>query len=225
MARRTRQIAKDGTNDNVLNHVSRLYADKKFTVKEQRFCEEYVIDWNASRAARAAGYSENEVAARAVSLLRNPRIKAQIAKIKDKLSELSGVTALRNIIELRKIAYGNAAQFYTDWDKMKPWNQLTADEKAAISEIKTETMTRNGKGGKVIIKNKQVKLQDKIKAIDVLNKMLGFNAAEEKRHTVTSDGSLQIALTEIPLDDLSDEELKLLQKLSKRITKRNTDEE
>jgi phage terminase small subunit len=31
----------------------------KLTDKQKRFCEEYVIDWNATRSAIAAGYSEN----------------------------------------------------------------------------------------------------------------------------------------------------------------------
>ena len=32
--------------------------DKPLTNKQRRFCEEYVIDWNGTRAAIAAGYSE-----------------------------------------------------------------------------------------------------------------------------------------------------------------------
>lgn len=31
---------------------------KKLTKKERIFCHEYIIDWNGSRAARVAGYSE-----------------------------------------------------------------------------------------------------------------------------------------------------------------------
>ena len=31
---------------------------KKLTNKEKNFCHEYCVDWNASRAARDAGYSE-----------------------------------------------------------------------------------------------------------------------------------------------------------------------
>jgi phage terminase small subunit len=34
------------------------------TDKQKRFCEEYVKDWNATRAAIAAGYSEKTARAR-----------------------------------------------------------------------------------------------------------------------------------------------------------------
>jgi len=32
--------------------------DSTLNDKQKRFCEEYVIDWNATRAAKVAGYSE-----------------------------------------------------------------------------------------------------------------------------------------------------------------------
>ncbi len=219
MGRRTKNIVEQQNTDKVIRHITKIHPGG-LTVKQQRFCEEYVIDWNASRAARAVGYPEHEAGYQGHALLKNPKIISQIEKIKDKLSELSNVTALRNIIELRKIAYGNAAQFYTDWDEMRPWKELSDDEKAAISEIKTETTTRKvGKDGTITIRNQQVKLQDKIKAIEVLNKMLGFNAAEKLEHKMSPD-SLRIGLNAVPLDDLSDEELRVFLKVSNLIQER-----
>lgn len=47
---------------------------KKLTAKEKRFCEEYMIDLNASRAARAAGYSERSCAEIGYENLRKPHI-------------------------------------------------------------------------------------------------------------------------------------------------------
>ena len=32
--------------------------EQKLTEKQKRFCEEYIIDWNGTRAAIAAGYSK-----------------------------------------------------------------------------------------------------------------------------------------------------------------------
>ena len=35
-----------------------IVAEKKLTAKQQRFCDEYLIDLNATQAAIRAGYSE-----------------------------------------------------------------------------------------------------------------------------------------------------------------------
>lgn len=50
------------------------------TPKRQRFCDEYLIDMNATQAAIRAGYSEKTAYSIASEYLNNPEIKAYIAK-------------------------------------------------------------------------------------------------------------------------------------------------
>jgi phage terminase small subunit len=58
---------------------------KKLTPKEKRFCEEYMIDFNATRAARAAGYSEKSARAIGYENLTKPHIRDYInQKLKEK---------------------------------------------------------------------------------------------------------------------------------------------
>ena len=152
----------------------------KLTNKQKRFCEEYVIDYNATRAAKVAGYSENTASEQGYENLRKPHIEAYIAEIKEDLSKLSGVTALRNILELKKIAYTNIADFKTDWYTLEDFEELDKDTKAAIAEIMHTEITFGEKGLKQTVK---FKLHDKQKAIDSLNKMLGFNAPEKTINT------------------------------------------
>lgn len=113
---------------------------KPLTPKQKIFCEEYIIDWNASRAARAAGYSEKTAKDIGCENLAKPNIQAYIAEIQEDLQKQAGISRLSIINELKKIV--------KDSDD---------DEK-----------------------------REKIKAIEVINKMLGFNAAEQK--DVTSGG-------------------------------------
>jgi len=49
--------------------------------KQQRFCEEYVIDGNGTRAAVEAGYSSNTAATIASENLRKPNIAAEIERL------------------------------------------------------------------------------------------------------------------------------------------------
>ena len=115
--------------------------EKGLTDKQRRFCEEYVIDWNGKRAAIAAGYSENTAKQIATENLSKPYLKDYIEEIKNDLSRLSGVTALRNIKELAKIAYSNVLDLKRNWHDFKKWEDLLEDEKAAISEITHSEIT------------------------------------------------------------------------------------
>lgn len=52
----------------------------KMTAKQQRFCDEYLIDLNATQAAIRAGYSEKTAAVIAAENLRKPNIRDYIEK-------------------------------------------------------------------------------------------------------------------------------------------------
>ena len=55
-----------------------IVAEKKLTPKQQRFCDEYLIDLNATQAAIRAGYSEKNARNIASENLAKPNIKAYI---------------------------------------------------------------------------------------------------------------------------------------------------
>lgn len=66
------------------------------TAKQQRFVEEYLIDLNATRAYKAAGYSvksDNAAAVEGHKLLRNPKIASEVQKAMDERSERTEITA------------------------------------------------------------------------------------------------------------------------------------
>ena len=52
----------------------------ELTAKQKRFCDEYLIDLNATQAAIRAGYSEKTAAVIATENLRKPNIKEYIEK-------------------------------------------------------------------------------------------------------------------------------------------------
>lgn len=159
------------------------------TDKERRFCEEYVIDWNGARAARAAGYSEKTSNVKASQLLTKVNIQAYIEEVQKDLSKLTGVTAARNILELKKIAYTNISDLKRDWLTLEEFDNLTEEQKAAIAEISTTETTFGEDGKKTSIK---FKLHDKQKAIEMLNKMLGFNAPEKQERTIVGGEKVTI---------------------------------
>ncbi len=77
----------------------------KFTPKQQRFIDEYLIDLNATQAAIRAGYSAKTARAIGCENLAKPDIQEAIAKAKLERSEATKIDAewvLRQAVELHR---------------------------------------------------------------------------------------------------------------------------
>jgi phage terminase small subunit len=161
--------------------------EAKLTGKERRFCEEYVIDWNGARSARVAGYSENSAKEIASENLTKPNIKQYIEIIKNDIERLSGVSKLRNIQELSKIAYSSVEHIHNTWIELKDWELIKEDNPvilAAIESIDTKVETRKVNVSEdtdidVEVKYVKVKFFSKIAAITEINKMMGYNQPDK----------------------------------------------
>lgn len=158
---------------------------EKLTEKQRIFCEQYVIDWNATRAAKTAGYSEKTAYAMGSENLSKPEIQAHIKTLKGKTEELAGVSKLLIAQELMKIVRGSAASMRKDWAEVKDWTRLTLDEKSIIAEIEVtnKSLVVKSEGEELerdILETKiKYKTYDKLKAMEMLNRMFGFNSPEE----------------------------------------------
>lgn len=159
-----------------------MSAGDNLTPKQRRFSEEYVIDWHGTNAAIRAGYSKDTAYSIASENLKKPEIKAYIEELQQDVAKLCGVSAARNVLELKKIAYSSLAEFKDGWMTEKDFDELTDDQKSVLSEIQHTTKVFEG-GQETIVK---FKLHDKQRAIEIMNKMLGFNATDKL--DITSKG-------------------------------------
>lgn len=89
----------------------------KLTEKQKRFCEEYLIDFNATQAALRAGYSQKTAYSIGDENLRKPEIQSEIQSLIKKRSERTGINADSVIKELVKIAFAETE--ITGKEKMK----------------------------------------------------------------------------------------------------------
>ena len=138
------------------------------TARDKRFAEEFIIDLNASAAAIRAGYSP-KTAKDAAAWVRDddpqkPQVKAMIDKLIAERSRRTGVTADRVIVELAKIAFVNAEDLI-DMDEAKVLPNAKREDKAAIQGIKI-------KRGETT--EREIKLADKTRALELLGKHLGM---------------------------------------------------
>jgi phage terminase small subunit len=161
---------------------TRSQLDEKLTDKELIICHEYIIDWNKARAARAAGYSEDSARQIAYAIFTKDYIKQYIDFIKNDLEIEAGVSKLRNLKELAKIAYSSIASLHDTWIKLMDFNELTEIQKAAIESTETKTM-KVGEDGEINIEFVKIKLFPKLPAISEINKMMGYNEPDKVDHT------------------------------------------
>ena len=85
------------------------------TDKQQRFCEEYLVDLNATQAALRAGYCASSVNKSGPRLLVNVGIQNEIQRLKAQRSERTQIQADAVVTELAKVAFSNIQDYLTVW--------------------------------------------------------------------------------------------------------------
>lgn len=153
---------------------------EELTGKQKRFCEEYIFDFNATRAAKEAGYSQDTAYSIGNENLKKPEIRAYISELQSDLERTAGISRLRVLREYEKLAFSSIAHLHNTWITRRDFETLTEEQKACISEIQTQTRTEiNAEEEPVQVDFVKIKLHDKQRALDSISKMLGFNAAEK----------------------------------------------
>lgn len=137
----------------------------KLNDRQERFVDEYLVDLNATAAAKRAGYSEKTARSQGQRLLTNVDIQAAIQKRQARLQGKLEITQERVLEELAAIAFANGTDFATinrnGLVRLVPTDDLPEDKKKAVASIK------EGQYGT------EVKLHDKVKALELLGKHLG----------------------------------------------------
>lgn len=138
------------------------------TPKRLRFVAEYLASFDATRAARAAGYSENSVMSLGCQLLKDPKVAAEIAKRTKRVAEKFEVSSERIMRELSRVAFGDPRRVLS-WGPrgvtLRPSDELTDDEAAAVSSV-AQTKGRSS--------SLKVSLHDKVRALEILAKCNGM---------------------------------------------------
>jgi phage terminase small subunit len=161
----------------------------KLTDKQVRFCEEYLIDLNATQAAIRAGYSAKSAAVTGSKLLRNANVRAYIDEALAAQSRRTGINADRVVRELARIGLVNVTDVI-DTDRVTVKRDANRDDTAAISSVRMKVS--DSEQGSTI--EREIKFHDKNKALELLGRHLGmFN----DKLTVNGTGQVVI-VNDIP---------------------------
>lgn len=185
----------------------------KLTPKQQCFCDEYLIDLNATQAAIRAGYSEKVAKEIGYENLTKPHIKAYIDKRRDAIAKKIEITQEKVVNELAKIGFSNISDFLTYRtaktvvDREKDGTSII--DYAQIIELK-DSDTIDTSAVKSVKKSRDgaftFELHDKLGALRDIAKHLGMSS-ENIKISGDSDNPLSINLVLNELEQLTDDEI------------------
>lgn len=148
------------------------------TAKQQRFIEEYLVDLNASAAARRAGYSVRRADQQGLENLRKPEIAAAIAAARAALSERAGVTLDRIAQELARLALVDVRRMVGDDGAPLPLGRLDEDTARAIVAVEIVSVGNAAVGVGQVLK---LKFADKGANLERLARLLGYYERDNKQ--------------------------------------------
>lgn len=172
----------------------RTVNEVKLTDKQRRFCEEYLVDLNATQAAIRAGYSSKGINKRTTRMMANDGIQQYISELMQEQSKRTEITADKVLQELAAIAFSDRTELAQVGKhgevNFTPTEQLPNEIKKIIAGIE------NGKYGT------KVTTYDKVKALELLGKHLGMFVTK-------IEGSISADVND-PFKGLTTEELRKL---------------
>ena len=154
----------------------------KLSDKQKKFCEEQIIDFNQTQSAIKAGYSAKTAYSIGNENLKKPDIQAYIKELLSKREERTQITADMVVKEWAKIAFFDIRKiFHKEGGLLNP-HDLDDETATIISSIKA----RDIKVGDDIETIKEYRLNDKMKALDMLAKHLGMFEKEKEDNNDTN---------------------------------------
>lgn len=135
------------------------------TPRQERFCEEYVVDLNGTQAAIRAGYAESGAYTEANRLLKNADVVDYINELKTGVRRVREIRADRILNTLETIAYGDVSAFFNEDGELLPRSEWPEGAHLLVAGIEFKTV-QLGEGAVEHIA--KIKLVDRLKALNML---------------------------------------------------------
>lgn len=167
---------------------------KTLTGKQLRFVHEYLVDYNATKAAIRAGYSEKTAYSIGFENLRKPEIRAAIEQAEEEQAKRLKINADKVLNLLVRDIQADMNDLLNTNGSFKPvseWPMAWRQGLVAGIEV-AEIWDGKGKDRVQIGETVKVKFSDRLKRLEAIGKHRGVRAFDPKAEEATTT----------PLDDL-----------------------
>jgi len=141
------------------------------TSRQLRFAEEYLVDLNATQAARRAGYSPKTAVDIGRQLLRKAPVAARIQDAMAERSARTEITQDRVIKEVARLAFLDIRKAFNTDGTLKPLHEMDDDTAAALAGLDAIELREDGAAIGTL---KKLKLSDKTAALTLLMRHMGM---------------------------------------------------
>ena len=156
-------------------------AKKKLTLKQEKFCQEYVKNGGNASAAYRASYDTKRLKQESVNrlayeLMQNIKITSRIESLQKAAQKRTEITIDRVLKEIAAIAFVDASDIWDDDGNMKPISQIPESARRAIVGLEKKVVV-----GQSVEETLKAKLADKNAALEKLMKHLGGYERDNKQ--------------------------------------------
>jgi phage terminase small subunit len=116
----------------------------KLTAKQERFCSEWILDMNDTQAAIRSGYSKKTASAIGHELLRNPKIRAEIDRLRHAALIRNDLKLDDLIQEMKHFGFYSIADFLDTGNEVMDLSQMSRELLKPVTGIKITTTYSEG---------------------------------------------------------------------------------
>ena len=165
---------------------------------QEQFVVEYLVDFNATQAAKRAGYSDSVAILASQTLLKDSAIAAAVDRAQAQKLARVNVRADEVIHELAALAYSRVDHYLVDDNgNVKLAEGAPENAMAAVKSIKKRKTVREDKQGNITITyDVTLELHDKPGQLKLLGRHIGL-FPDKVEHTGKNGGPIETAVTEV----------------------------
>lgn len=140
--------------------------------QHERFCNEFLVDFNLTKAAARAGFSEKSARTQGGRLMQNAVIAARVKELHAASLKSVNLDVQEILLELKRLAMCDLEQALNPIDgTLLPINEIPVDVRKCIAGFHVEEIWEGKEGQRVQIGVvKKIKFWDKNKALELLGK-------------------------------------------------------
>jgi phage terminase small subunit len=142
---------------------------KRLSARQQRFVEEYAVDCNAARAAKAAGYSSESARQIGAENLTKPYIRREIENARERRALAVKQWTEQRIKEIRALLDPDISLLFDEQGWVKPLN-TTSFPKELIEYLKVREV--RAPNGKLIRRSFSIRFVDRTALLKELGQLL-----------------------------------------------------
>ena len=152
---------------------------QKLTPKEQRFCDEYIVDLNATQAAIRAGYSRHTARSIGSENLTKPAIIAEIEISKANRAERTGIDAAWVLTRLATEVEADINDIFDDDGAVLPVSEWPLIwRQGLVTGIDVEII--KGPDGYEMGIVKKIRFSDRLKRLELIARHVNVKAFDER---------------------------------------------